>query len=158
MTTTTHAAQPAASHPTAQVAVRMRRSPWFKAVLWIGILVIIWILISIIPRNESEKKPSAENTEIKVENPEKWERYSLKSKDDSVTVRIPYGSHIHTFSMHNKLYGCHYQGGTRQVIGNGIKYNPNPINSRYVNLYYESEPDDIECLIVKNGKCPYDNY
>ena len=143
--------------PAATPVRSNRGAPTGLIVLIVALFIAfgIWVISALSPKSE---KSTSSNNKIEVENPEKWERHSLKSKGDSVMVRIPYGSHIHTFSVNNKLYGCHYQGGTRQVIGNGVKYNPNPINSRYVYLYYENDAEDIECLIVKNGKCPYDNY
>lgn len=134
-----------------------RGVPTVLVVLFVLLFIAfgIWAINALSPKSE---KTTNSDDGINVENPQKWETHSLRSKGDSVIIRIPYGSHIHTFSVHNKLYGCHYQGGTRQVIGNGVKYNPNPINSRYVYLYYENDIEDIDCLIVKNGKCPYDNY
>jgi len=87
-----------------------------------------------------------------------WELHKLRSPGDEVTIPIEYGYHLHTFGEKGKQYGLKPEGGERQVIGNGVGYDPYPTYVRYVYISYVNEEIDVDCLTVKNGKCIYDTY
>lgn len=125
------------------------------------IVLLVGLLILFSKKGSGSKQPESITDQeiIPTQFPDTiWETHSLKQKGDSVKVNIHFGFHLHIFSVHNKQYGCNYQGGNRQVIGNGIKYDPYPIDTRYAYISFENDAEDIDCLIVKNGKCEYDDF
>lgn len=166
MSDSTHAPSPADTPAEKKTSVKSEIKPAPKFI-WIiaGVVVVlagILTFINMSPSPKTGKNMNAVQTVGDVNNliqPDTtWKTYSLKKVGDSATIRIKYGFHIHTFSIHNKMYGCQYQGHTRQVIGNGVTYDPIPVNSRLVTISFEKDIEDIDCFIVKNGKCEYDDY
>ncbi|MDE2031291.1 MAG: hypothetical protein KGI58_03490 [Patescibacteria group bacterium] len=84
-----------------------------------------------------------------------WTNDTLRKAGDVYTHKIQYGYHFHTFS--DKLIDYQPNGEEKEEVGNGKGYSKELNDTRIITISFYKEPVIVHCLMVKNGKCPYDN-